>query len=77
LLLLFSYENKTFSPSPDGSGILAGRFAQQDITYSGTTRVVRKEVVLLEKNPSCSKYSKKTFLKTSGSCANVSDFAPF
>ena len=30
-------------------GLVPKNETQQDITYSGTTRVVRKEVVLLEK----------------------------
>jgi hypothetical protein len=45
-------KNQTSSLSPDGSGILAwSRFfyeTKQDIAYSGTTSVVRKEVVLLK-----------------------------
>jgi integrase/recombinase XerD len=65
LLFFLCYENETSSPSPDGSGILAGAFfeTQQDIANSGTTRVVRKKMVLLEKirTPHFSQFSLFTF----------------
>jgi hypothetical protein len=50
-VILFCYENKTFSPSPDGSeNPLVTGFGIKIATYSGTTRVIHKNVLLLEKH---------------------------
>ncbi|MBB1193502.1 hypothetical protein DNC80_07430 [Flavobacterium sp. SOK18b] len=59
MALFFCPENKTFSPSPDGSGnpLFTEGFTRIVIkieAYSGTTRVLGKNMLLLEKHTNIS-----------------------